>query len=316
MLKEIEKGATRQEILDIHNHVLALNNINIEIPANQIQVIMGLSGSGKSTLIRHINRLIEPSIGDVHVAGMNVLEMSDRELRDFRRFKVSMVFQNFALLPHRTILDNIGYGLSIQDVKKSEIDEKSKKWLDKVGLTGFEEYYPGQMSGGMRQRVGLARALATDAEILLMDEPFSALDPLIRTDMQEILLTLQDELKKTIVFITHDLNEGLRIGDKIAILRDGDIVQNGRPEEILLKPANNYVADFTKEINRGRILRVASIMRPHESIHEQSIDQNMTIEEAIVLLSDEKKEVATVSHDGRPVGSVSISDMISALVKT
>lgn len=316
MLKEVEKGSTKQEILDNYGHVLALNNINLEIESNRIQIIMGLSGSGKSTLIRHINRLIEPTYGNLFVASKNVLEMNPADLRDLRRFKISMVFQNFALLPHRTILDNIAYGLSIQNNDKELIKEKSKKWLDRVGLTGFEEYYPGQMSGGMQQRVGLARALATDADILLMDEPFSALDPLIRTDMQEILLGLQEELKKTIVFITHDLNEGLRVGDKIAILKDGVIVQNGSPEQILLNPSDKYVTAFTKDINRGKILLVSSLMTPVNSIYDQKIDQSMTIEEAIILLSDEKQDIATVVNEGESVGTVTLGDMISALVKS
>ena len=337
MLRHVRNGISKLEILDKHKHVVALNNVNIEMPANRIQVIMGLSGSGKSTFIRHVNRLIEPTIGDIHVAGQNVLEMNPRSLRNFRRFRVSMVFQHFALLPHRTIIDNIAYGLTIQNsaanstagrmtrwldrvgstrMSESEIEKRSRKWLDRVGLTGFDGYYPGQMSGGMQQRVGLARALATDAEILLMDEPFSALDPLIRTDMQEVLLGLQEELHKTIIFITHDLNEGLRIGDNIAILRDGVIVQNGTPQDIILHPADQYVSDFTKDINRGRVLQVSSIMEVHTPRNGPRVDQNMVIEDALVVLSAAHASSATVTCEDKPVGSISLEKMISVLANS
>ena len=229
MISHVRNGTSKQTLLDEYSHVLGLNDVNLDIPAGEIQVIMGLSGSGKSTLIRHFNRLIEPTAGEIIVDGRNVIEMDKNELRDFRRFRASMVFQKFALLPHRTVTDNVAYGLVIQSSTKDEVHERSQKWIDRVGLTGFENYYPAQLSGGMQQRVGLARALATDAEILLMDEAFSALDPLIREEMQDVLLGLQEELKKTIVFITHDLDEALRIGDRIAILRDGTIVQTGSP---------------------------------------------------------------------------------------
>ena len=195
----VSDGISKQELLEDHGHVLGLRDINIDVPDKCIRVIMGLSGSGKSTLIRHINRLIEPTSGEVLVGGEDVLAMSDEELKNFRRSKASMVFQKFALLPHRTVIENVGYGLQIQKISETEINKRSQHWIDRVGLTGFEDHYPAQLSGGMQQRVGLARALATDAEILLMDEAFSALDPLIRTDMQGILLGLQEELHKTIV---------------------------------------------------------------------------------------------------------------------
>ena len=226
-LQHVYDGLGKVELLAQHEHVLGLNNINIDIPEKRVQVIMGLSGSGKSTLIRHLNRLIDPTAGEVEVDGVDVLKMNDRELRDLRQSKMSMVFQKFALMPHRTVADNVAYGLSLQGVRRGEAVERSQKWIDRVGLTGFEKSYPSQLSGGMQQRVGLARALATDADILLMDEAFSALDPLIRTDMQDVLLELQAELNKTIIFITHDLDEALRIGDDIAILRDGGLVQQG-----------------------------------------------------------------------------------------
>ena len=198
-MKHVHAGISKQDLLDHHGHVLGLRDINVKIKSKRIQVIMGLSGSGKSTLIRHINRLIEPTEGEVIVDGDNVLAMSTEELRDFRRHKASMVFQRFGLLPHRTVSQNVAYGLSIQGISEDEASERSQRWVDRVGLAGFEQHFPAQLSGGMQQRVGLARALATDAETLLMDEAFSALDPLIRTDMQNILLDLQEELHKTIV---------------------------------------------------------------------------------------------------------------------
>ena len=237
----VSDGISKQELLEDHGHVLGLRDINIDVPDKCIRVIMGLSGSGKSTLIRHINRLIEPTSGEVLVGGEDVLAMSDEELKNFRRSKASMVFQKFALLPHRTVIENVGYGLQIQKISETEINKRSQHWIDRVGLTGFEDHYPAQLSGGMQQRVGLARALATDAEILLMDEAFSALDPLIRTDMQGILLGLQEELHKTIVFITHDLDEALRIGDEISILRDGEVVQQGTSQEIVMTPSDDYI---------------------------------------------------------------------------
>ncbi len=315
MIDHVRNGTPKQELLDKHGHVLGLKDVNIDIPARGIQVIMGLSGSGKSTLIRHINRLIEPTAGEIIFDGRNVLEMNFTELRDFRRFKASMVFQKFALLPHRTVADNAAYGLTIQHVAQEEAAERSQKWIDRVGLTGFEDYYPAQLSGGMQQRVGLARALATDAEILLMDEPFSALDPLIRTDMQDVLLGLQEELHKTIVFITHDLDEALRLGDSIAILRAGAIVQKGSPQDIILNPADDYVSDFTKDINRGRMLQVASIMDSEKPRTGPQIEQNMVIEDALQVLSKAGASTAIVTHNAKPVGSVKLDKMLAALVR-
>ena len=264
-MEQVRNGVSKQDLLEKHSHVLGLRDINIDIPEKGISVIMGLSGSGKSTLIRHINRLIEPTEGQVVIDDIDILGMSIEELRTFRRNKASMVFQKFALFPHRTVIQNTAYGLIIQKIAEKEALERSQHWIERVGLSGFENHYPAQLSGGMQQRVGLARALTTDAEILLMDEAFSALDPLIRTDMQGILLDLQAELNKTIVFITHDLDEALRIGDGITILRDGEIIQQGSPQDIVMKPADDYIADFIKDVNRSRVLQVRSIMVPAES---------------------------------------------------
>ena len=314
MMQYLLEGITKQDLLDQHNHVLGLNNINLDINSKHIHVIMGLSGSGKSTLIRHVNRLIEPTSGKIIVDGKNMLEMSDDELREFRRFKASMVFQKFALLPHHTVIKNVAYGLLIQGVKKAEVYERSQKWIDKVSLNGYENSYPYQLSGGMQQRVGLARAMATDAGILLMDEAFSSLDPLIRSIMQEILLDLQKELNKTIIFITHDLNEALRIGDQISILRDGEIIQTGSPEDILLGPKDKYISNFIKDINRGRMLKVSSIMRKNTSIKAPKILDNISIEDAIPILASASEGLAAVvNKNGNIIGKVSLDSAISAL---
>jgi glycine betaine/proline transport system ATP-binding protein len=314
-LNHVKAGVSKQELLDGHGHVLGLKNINIDISAHHIQVIMGLSGSGKSTLIRHINRLIEPTAGELLVDGENVLAMTQRQLQEFRRSKASMVFQRFALMPHRSVAENVGYGLQVQGLRSKEAAKRSQRWIERVGLTGYENYYTSQLSGGMQQRVGLARALATDAEILLMDEPFSALDPLIRMDMQEILLDLQTELRKTIIFITHDLDEALRLGNTIAILRDGEIIQMGTGQQIILRPENDYIKDFTKEINRGRILKVASIMNSGPPGAGPEIDGDMFLEDALQIVSKSGSDIAMVTNGGQPVGSIRLDEMISALAK-
>ena len=309
----VKSGLSKQELLDSHNHVLGLKDININIFEQQVQVIMGLSGSGKSTLIRHINRLIEPTSGQIQVDGDDILKMSPDKLREFRISKTSMVFQKFALLPHKTVSQNVAYGLLIKGQKDKEAQNNGQKWIDKVGLSGFEDHYPSQLSGGMQQRVGLARALATNAEILLMDEAFSALDPLIRTDMQNILLDLQKELKKTIIFITHDLDEALRIGDSIAILRDGEIIQQGNPQEIIMKPADKYISDFIKDINRGKVIKLKSIMNFEKKELEVKINQETTIEDSIHQIN-KNKCCNVIDDEGKIIGSVDLNSLLSALV--
>jgi glycine betaine/proline transport system ATP-binding protein len=226
--------------------VIGLDDVSLSIPAGGIFVIMGLSGSGKSTLIRHLNRLIEPSSGEILYDGRNVLTLDPAALREYRRRQISMVFQGFGLQPHRSVLDNVAYGLIVRGEKKPQAHDTARRWIGTVGLAGDETKDPNELSGGMRQRVGLARALACDTDVILMDEAFSALDPLIRADMQDQLLTLQSTLAKTIVFVTHDLEEALKIGSEIAIMRDGRVVQVGRPREILDRPANEYVARFVQ----------------------------------------------------------------------
>ena len=234
--------------------------------SGEIFVIMGLSGSGKSTLVRLLNRLIEPTIGQVQIDGKDVVKMNKEELREVRRKKISMVFQKFALFPHKTVLENTEYGLEIQDVEKAERSKNALEALELVGLKGYENQYPSQLSGGMQQRVGLARALANDPDILLMDEAFSALDPLIRKDMQDELLELQSTMEKTIVFITHDLDEALRIGDRIALMKDGNIVQIGTPEEILMNPSNEYVERFVEDVDLSKVLTAGHVMKRAETV--------------------------------------------------
>ncbi len=316
VLKYAKDGMSKADLLDKHNHVLGLKDINIDIPAHQIFVIMGLSGSGKSTLIRHINRLIEPTDGKIDIYGEDVLSMSKSELREFRRHKISMVFQKFGLHVHKTVAENVAYGLVVQGIPLNKAKKDSHKWLERVGLDGFEDYYPAQLSGGMQQRVGLARALATDADILLMDEAFSALDPLIRSDMQDILLTLQQELKKTIVFITHDLDEALKIGDSIAILRDGEVIQQGNPQEIILKPNDDYIIDFIQHINRGRVIRIKSIMQKGNTVDGPSFHQHDVLEDVLPGVADSQNHKANVVDDNNNiVGSIDLKEIALAIAK-
>ncbi|MCL1051748.1 glycine betaine/L-proline ABC transporter ATP-binding protein [Shewanella abyssi] len=258
----VKEGLSKDDILAKTGHTVGLKAINLDIHKGEIFVIMGLSGSGKSTLIRHFNRLIDPTEGQILVEGIDVMQLNTKELEQFRRNKMAMVFQRFGLMPHKNVLENVAYGLSVQGVDKAIRNAKAKEWLETVGLSGYEAQYPAQLSGGQQQRVGLARALCTDAEILLMDEAFSALDPLIRSEMQDQLIELQKKLHKTIIFITHDLDEALRIGDRIAILKDGNLVQVGQPVDILLNPADDYVEAFVKDVNRPRALTVETVMKP------------------------------------------------------
>ena len=260
VLPMLRDGKGKDDILNETCHTVGLNDVTLSAEAGKTFVVMGLSGSGKSTLIRHLNRLIDPTAGEVIVDGTDVMGLSGSELIEYRRHKASMVFQRFGLFPHRTVLRNVTYGLKVQGLDRQSRRDKARRWIDLVGLAGYEEMYPSELSGGMQQRVGLARALATDADILLMDEAFSALDPLIRREMQDQLIALQNKLHKTIVFITHDLDEALRLGDRIAILKDGAVVQVGTPEDILLHPGDDYVEEFVKDVNRSRILTAASVM--------------------------------------------------------
>ena len=316
-LNLVKTGISKEELLDKTNCVLGLNNINLNIPKGKIHVIMGLSGSGKSTLIRHLNRLIEPTFGEITIDGVNVLELNNRDLLEYRQKNMSMVFQRFALFPHKTILENISYGLMVQNISEQIYKEKSQFWLKRVGLEGYDNYYPNQLSGGMQQRVGLARALATDAEILLMDEAFSALDPLIRAEMQDVLIDLQLELKKTIVFITHDLDEALKIGERISILRDGFVVQDDNPQNIILNPSDDYVSDFIKDINRSRVIKAKSIMTKSASITKENvpiIDSEMVLEEVLQEITKTKNYFVLVKDKkDKIIGRITLNELLTGI---
>lgn len=292
------RGVCKEKILRETGNIIGVNEVHLKIESGEIFVIMGLSGSGKSTLIRHFNRLIEPTAGKILIDGQDILQLDEAGLRDLRRHKISMVFQKFGLLPHKSVLENVASGLLISGVNKKEAFARAKAQIEIVGLTGFEDKLPFQLSGGMQQRVGLARALATDAEILLMDEAFSALDPLIRYDMQRQLLALQRQLQKTIVFITHDLDEALRIGNHIAILKNGALSQVGTLEEILLNPADDYVKRFVMDVNRSCVVTAGSIAVEAASVPEgdftpEKIEQHFA--------SATEQPLIAVSANGSPV---------------
>ncbi len=318
-LPHVMAGMSKEELLEQHQHVLGLQDINVDMHDSKVTVIMGLSGSGKSTLIRHLNRLIEPTAGEVRVDGEDVLAYGREALRNLRRSVMSMVFQRFALFPHRTIAENAAISLKVRGVGKSEYLAQAYKWLDRVGLRGFEAHYPHQLSGGMQQRVGIARALTSNSPIMLMDEAFSALDPLIRTDMQDLLIALQTELHKTIIFITHDLDEALKIADFLVILKDGQIVQQGEPQDILLNPNDPYIEDFVSDINRARVLRVRSIMSPLSGRArppgaQGEVDCNDTLESVIARSGGDTSYSYTVVQDGEPVGILEMTRLVKALV--
>lgn len=262
----LKQGKSKKEILKETGQTVGVNNVNFEIYPGEIFVIMGLSGSGKSTLIRMFNRLIDPTLGEILIENEDIVKMNAARLRKVRQQKISMVFQNFALFPHKTILENAEYGLEIQKVDPTIRREKAMTALESVGLKGYEEQFPSQLSGGMQQRVGLARALASDTDVLLMDEAFSALDPLIRKDMQDELLEIQEQYKKTIIFITHDLDEALRIGDRIALMKDGSVIQLGTPEQIMMKPANEFVEKFVEDVDLSKVLTASHVMKRPEKI--------------------------------------------------
>ncbi len=274
----LNQGSSKEEILKKTGSTVGVNKASFSVEPGEIFVIMGLSGSGKSTLVRLINRLIEPTTGSILIDGQDLAKMDKKELRQVRREKLGMVFQRFALFPNRTVLQNAEYGLEIQKLPKEERAKKAREALELVGLGGYTDQKPDQLSGGMQQRVGLARALANDPEVLLMDEAFSALDPLIRKDMQDELIDLQSTMKKTIIFITHDLDEALRIGDRIALMKDGSIVQIGTPEEILMNPANDYVERFVEDVDRSKVLTANHIMKRPETINIEKHGPRVALE--------------------------------------
>ncbi|KMM36206.1 glycine betaine/L-proline ABC transporter ATP-binding protein ProV [Guptibacillus hwajinpoensis] len=265
-VKLLDQGKSKSEILKETGNTVGVNRASFDVYPGEIFVIMGLSGSGKSTLVRLLNRLIEPTSGQVLIDDEDIVRMKPEQLREVRRKKLSMVFQRFALFPHRTVLENTEYGLEVQNIGKENRAKKAQESLELVGLKGYENSFPSELSGGMQQRVGLARALANDPDVLLMDEAFSALDPLIRKDMQDELLELQESMEKTIVFITHDLDEALRIGDRIALMKDGSIVQIGSPEEIMTNPANDYVERFVEDVDLSKVLTASNVMKRAETL--------------------------------------------------
>ncbi|MBX9389989.1 glycine betaine/L-proline ABC transporter ATP-binding protein [Streptomonospora nanhaiensis] len=296
---------------------VAVRDMSFDVHPGEIFVVMGLSGSGKSTLVRCLTRLVEPTAGTVLLDGADIGACRPHELRELRRHKTAMVFQHFGLLPHRRVLDNVAYGLEIRGTPRAERYARARAMIDMVGLSGYEDARPGQLSGGMRQRVGLARALAVDPDVLLFDEPFSALDPLIRRDMQQEVLRLQRELDKTAVFITHDLAEALKLGDRIAIMRDGELVQLGTPEELVGRPADDYVRDFVKDVARTTVLTVRWLMRPArpgEALDGPAVAPNTVVSEVVRPLADATAPVRVVD-DGRVLGYVGRDDVLRAIAE-
>ena len=323
VLPMVKNGANKEEVLEKTGHTVGLDNVSLSIEEGETFVCMGLSGSGKSTLIRHLNRLIDPTDGDIIVDGTNIMELDEQQLIDFRKHELSMVFQRFGLFPHKTVIENVSYGLEIQGIQIEERKKKAMAQIESVGLQGFEDQYPSQLSGGMQQRVGLARALATNPEILLMDEAFSALDPLIRSDMQNQLIELQAKLKKTIVFITHDLDESLRLGDHIGILNGGRLVQAGTPEEIIMSPADDYVEAFVKDVNRAKVLRAKTVMIKANEFNANEIkladvlkvDEGSYIEQFLPKVLSERCTVMVVDKKGDTKGYITEKELAISLSK-
>ena len=302
-LARARTGTTKEAIQEMHDSVLALADVTFDVKRGELFVVMGLSGCGKSTLVRCINRLIEPSAGEVWLGDREITAMDQEELRELRRSEVAMVFQHYGLLPHRSVIENVAWGLEVNGVEKRHRRERAEEALAAVGLKGWGDRMTDQLSGGMKQRVGLARALAQDAPVLLMDEPFSALDPVIRRELQEELAKLQAELHKTIIFITHDLDEAVRIGDRIAIMRDGAIVQMGEPSDVVLSPANDFVREFTRDVRLQSIVTAASVMRFPTSTARA---EQMASQVLAALESEQRMHALVVDEEGRYSGSADL----------
>ena len=302
----------RPELLAKTGCVAAVRDANFDVANGEVFVIMGLSGSGKSTLVRCLTRLIEPTAGQVYIEGEDILTASKSRLRELRRTKFSMVFQHFGLLPHRRVIDNIAYALEVNGVRKETRHARANEVIELVGLTGYANHFPEQLSGGMQQRVGLARALAVDPEVMFLDEPFSALDPLIRRDMQTEVIRLHEDLNKTMVFITHDLAEAMKLGDRIVIMRDGDIVQMGTPTDLVMNPVDDYVADFTKDIPKSHVLKMEALARPArpgEEITGDPVDGETIVRSAIPRIVNSTNPVGVV-RKGAPIGVVGRDDIL------
>ena len=297
----------------------AVRDVTLEIASGEIFVIMGLSGSGKSTLVRCMSRLIEPTAGEITFEGRDLLKSSQREMIELRRHKMGMVFQHFALLPHLTVLGNVAFPLEVQGVPRREREKSALEVIELVGLAGRERYFPRELSGGQQQRVGIARSLVVKPEIWFLDEPFSALDPLIRREMQDEFLRLQNVLNKTIVFITHDFDEAIRLADRIAIMKDGIIVQIGTPEELVIRPATDYVAEFTRDVARAKVLSVRSVMRPAAAEQSQGdyageVRPDMRVCEVAIYVDAADRPFAVRGDDGRLLGELMREDLIAVLI--
>ena len=318
-----DEGLTKSEVLDKYNAVVGVADVSFNIKRGEIFCVMGLSGSGKSTLVRHFNRLLEPTAGKVIIDGLDVTSLGPKELRDFRNEKISMVFQNFALLPHRSVLDNVAMPLEIRNVNKSERLRRAAHMLKIVELDAWGNKFAHELSGGMQQRVGLARALAADPDVLLMDEPFSALDPLIRRQLQDEFIKLSAVLNKTTVFITHDLDEAVRVGDRIAIMRDGRLIQVGTAEDIVMNPADDYVADFVAGISRLKIVKAHAIMKPLQSYIQANgeisndapqVNEDASLSELIQLAIDNDAPIV-VQNNGQQVGVINRADILQTVIE-
>jgi len=319
-----KKNISKQDALEKYNSVIGVSDVSFDVNPGEIFCVMGLSGSGKSTLVRHINRLLEPTLGKILIDGQDVMALEKNQLQEFRNKKIGMVFQNFALMPHRSVIDNIAMPLEIRGVNKNKRYARANEILNTVELKGWGNKYAHELSGGMQQRVGLARALAADPEILLMDEPFSALDPLIRRQLQIEFIKLSKKLKKTTVFITHDLDEAVKVGHRIAIMRDGKVIQVGTPEEIVLKPEDDYVADFVKGISRLQVVKANTIMKPIDEYSKSYGDipkDAVRMNESDVLSSLIEKSVSNDSPivitnaDGKDIGVISQKDLLVSVVE-
>ena len=311
-----EADMPRAELLEKTGCVAAVRDVSFDVAKGEVFVVMGLSGSGKSTLVRMINRIHDPTAGQVMVDGEDIMHLDDERLREIRRRTISMVFQHFGLLPHRRIVDNVAFGLEVQGKDKVERTASAERVIKAVGLEGWENAYPDELSGGMQQRVGLARALANDPEVLLFDEPFSALDPLIRRDMQDQVLSLQRDLKKTMIFITHDLAEALKLGDRIAIMKDGRFVQVGTPEDVVAHPIDDYVADFTRDVPRAHVLTARSIMRATDGAVDYGgdVDAATVLQDLLPIVVKTERPIR-VMDDGSQVGVVDRTAVLEAMME-
>ena len=315
---------SKQEALEKYNSVIGVSDVSFNVKKGEIFCVMGLSGSGKSTLVRHINRLLEPTSGQILINNEDVMKFDSKSLQDLRNKKIGMVFQNFALMPHRSVLDNIAMPLEIRGISKNDRLDAANKILDIVELQGWGNKFAHELSGGMQQRVGLARALAADPDVLLMDEPFSALDPLIRRQLQAEFIKLSKQMKKTTVFITHDLDEAVRVGHRIAIMRDGKVIQIGTPEEIVMKPADSYVADFVKGISRLKIVQAKSIMQPVEKFEKEfgsksknleSVHENDLLNKLIEKSSIKDEPILVINNEKKNIGVITQADLLKAVVE-